>query len=70
MLSIVDTFTRECLALEVDTSFASRRVTRASGLVIAHRGRPTAIRCDNGPGTNQSPFPRMGREWKIELRHI
>jgi len=26
--SVVDAHTRECLALEVDTSFASRRVTR------------------------------------------
>src|SRR5271170_6159478 len=29
VLSMVDEYTRECLTLEVDTSFASRRVTRA-----------------------------------------
>ena len=28
VLSVIDAFTRECIALEVDTSFASRRVTR------------------------------------------
>ena len=28
VLSVIDVYTRECLALEVDTSFASRRVTR------------------------------------------
>jgi len=28
LLSVVDASRRECLALEVDTSFASRRVTR------------------------------------------
>src|ERR1700733_9600017 len=28
VLSVVDAYTRECLALVVDTSFASRRVTR------------------------------------------
>jgi putative transposase len=28
VLSVVDAYTRECLVLEVDTSFASRRVTR------------------------------------------
>lgn len=28
VLSVVDAYTRECRALEVDTSFASRRVTR------------------------------------------
>jgi transposase InsO family protein len=31
VLSVVDNFTRECLALEVDTSFASQRVTRILG---------------------------------------
>jgi hypothetical protein len=44
VLSVVDAYTRECLALEVDTSFASQRVTR----VLDQRGRPEAIRCDNG----------------------
>ena len=28
VLSVMDAYTRECLALEVDTIFASRRVTR------------------------------------------
>jgi putative transposase len=48
VLSIVEAFTRECLALEVDTGFASRRVTRALDQIIAERGKPLAIRCDNG----------------------
>jgi putative transposase len=49
VLSVVDAFTRECLALEVDTGFASRRVTRVLDEVLARRGLPQAIRCDNGP---------------------
>ena len=40
VLSIVDTFTRECLALEVDTCLPRRRVTRVLDGVIAQRGRP------------------------------
>ena len=48
VLSVVDAFTRECLALEVDTSFASRRVTRVLDAIVSERGRPQAIRCDNG----------------------
>ncbi len=40
VLSVVDAFTRECLALEVDIGFASRRVTRVLDEVIAMRGRP------------------------------
>ena len=35
VLSVVDAYTRECLALEVDTSFASRRVTRVLEAIVA-----------------------------------
>src|SRR5271156_2542583 len=49
VLSVVDAYTRECLALEVDTSFASRRVTRVLEALMAERGQPGSIRCDNGP---------------------
>jgi len=49
ILSIVDAYTRECLALEVDTSFASRRMKRVLDEIIAHRGTQQSIRCDNGP---------------------
>jgi putative transposase len=70
VLSVVDAFTRECLALEVDTGFASRRVTRVLDEVIARHGRPLALRCDNGPELTSRHFPAWGLEWKIELRHI
>ena len=70
VLSIIDAFTRECLALEVDTGFASRRVTRVLEDVIARRGVPQAIRCDNGPELTSRHFLACGLEWKIELRHI
>ena len=39
VLSVVDAYTRECLALEVDTSMASRRVTRVLEEIMAERGR-------------------------------
>jgi len=48
-LSLIDVYTRECLALEVDTSLASRRVTRVLQQLVAERGVPAAIRSDNGP---------------------
>src|SRR5438067_7219776 len=38
VLSVVDAFTRDCLDLEVDTRFASRRVTRVLDGFIAERG--------------------------------
>ena len=39
----------QTLAVEVDTSFAGLRVTRVLDQIIAERGLPRAIRCDNGP---------------------
>ena len=70
VLSVVDAYTRECLALEVDTSFASRRVTRVLDAIIAERGRPAAIRCDNGPEFTSRHFLAWAVERGIELIHI
>jgi len=41
ILSVVDAFTRECLALEADTSLGSGRVTRALDRLIEERGLPS-----------------------------
>ena len=70
VLSVVDAYTRECLALEVDTSFASRRVTRVLDQIITERGRPEAIRCDNGPELTSRHFLAWCVERQIELVHI
>src|SRR5512135_1108817 len=70
VLSVVDAYTRECLALEVDTSFASRRVTRVLDELIAERGAPQSIRCDNGPELTSRQFLAWAIERKIELLHI
>jgi len=70
VLSVVDAYTRECLALEVDTSFASRRVTRVLDAIVAERGQPMAIRCDNGPELTSRHFLAWCVERQIELIHI
>jgi len=70
VLSVVDGYTRECLALEVDTSFASRRVTRVLEGIMAERGTPQIIRCDNGPELTSRHFLAWCIEHKIELVHI
>jgi len=70
VLSVVDAYTRECLALEVDTSFASRRVTRVLEAIVAQRGQPQAIRCDNGPELTSRHFLAWCVERQIELIHI
>jgi putative transposase len=70
VLSVVDAYTRECLALEADTSFASRRVTRVLEEIMAQRGRPQSIRCDNGPELTSRHFLAWCLEQRIELVHI
>jgi putative transposase len=70
VLSVVDECTRECLKLEVDTSFASRRVTRVLEGIIEEREKPLAIRCDNGPEFTSRHFLAWCIERQIELVHI
>lgn len=48
-LNIVDLATRECLAIEVDTSLPGARVVRVLAQLCAVHGRPTTITVDNGP---------------------
>ena len=70
VLSIVDNFPRECLALETDTSFASPRVTRVLDDVIAQREVPKALRMDNGPELTSRHFLAWCLERKITMHHI
>jgi putative transposase len=48
VLSLIDSFTRRSLALEVNASFPSRRVTRVLEAAIRY-GKPLMICCDNDP---------------------
>ncbi len=49
LLNIIDDYNRESLAIEVDTSLPSLRVIRVLERLVAERGCPASIRCDNGP---------------------
>jgi putative transposase len=48
-LAIIDHYTRECLAIEVDLSLPGARVLRVLEQLSEERGLPEAIRVDNGP---------------------
>lgn len=47
--TLVDDYTRECLAIEADTSLTGERVVRVLDRVAAERGCPRALLSDNGP---------------------
>ena len=49
VLTVIDDFTRESLATEVDTSLPSLRVTRVLDRLVAEHGLPELITVDNGP---------------------
>jgi putative transposase len=49
LFNVIDDFNREGLGIEVDFSLPSERVIRSLDQIIEWRGKPQAIRCDNGP---------------------
>jgi putative transposase len=63
-LSIIDNYTRECLALEVDTSLPSLRVIRVLDQIAERRPLPQVIRTDNGPEFTSRRF----LSWSMEKR--
>jgi putative transposase len=48
-LNVLDDFNREGLGIEVDLSLPALRVARTLDQIIEWRGKPGAIRVDNGP---------------------
>ena len=48
-MPVVDEYTRECLALEVERSLTSADAVRILDRLIRERGEPGYIRSDNGP---------------------
>jgi len=48
-LNVVDDYTRECLAIEVDTSLPGLRVAHVLERIAVMRGLPRSITVDNGP---------------------
>lgn len=70
VLTVVESYTRECLAMEVDSCLSSRRVTRTLEWVIEQRGVPESLRCDNGPEFTSRHILAWYEERKIGLIHI
>jgi putative transposase len=49
MMPVVDEYSRECLALEMERSITSQKVIDILRRLFAERGAPKYIRSDNGP---------------------
>jgi len=49
ILTVLDEYTRESLAIRVERSFGSQKVIETLDRLVAQRGAPDHIRSDNGP---------------------
>jgi putative transposase len=56
ILTVIDSFTRECLAVKVAQSLPARSVTDVLDEVIAGRGEPRTIQLDNGTEFTSNHF--------------
>ena len=66
----VDDFTRECLALVVDTSLSVLRVGRELDRIAALCGRPAMIVSDNGTELTSHAMLRWQRERSVAWYYI
>jgi putative transposase len=70
LLAVVDTVTREALAIEVDTSLPGERVVRVLERIAAERGVPGAIVLDNGPELTGRALDQWAYGRGVQLRFI
>jgi putative transposase len=69
-LTVIDGFTKESPVIEVDASLSAPRITRVLDGVIEQRGRPDALRLDNGPEFTSRCFLAWAEQRGIQLVFI
>jgi len=70
MLTVVDDCTRECPAIEVDSSLGGLRVRRVLDRIAQERGMPEAIVLDNGPEFRGRALAAWSEERRVRLEFI
>jgi putative transposase len=70
LFNVIDDFNREALGIEVDFSLPTQRVIRALKQIIAWRGKPETIRCDNGPENISETVKQWAKESGIRFEYI
>ena len=70
VLTVVDDFSRECLALVADTSLSGLRVTRELTAIMARRGRPKTIVSDNGTELTSMAVLKWCQDTGIDWHYI
>jgi putative transposase len=70
LLNVLDDFNREGLGIEVDFSLPAERVIRSLNRIIEWRGKPLAIRVDNGPEYVSGKLIAWAEKQGIAPNHI
>ena len=69
-LTVVDTCTREALAIEVDVSLPGERVVTTLDAIAAERGYPIAIMVDNGTEFQSRVVNAWAHQHQVQLHYI
>lgn len=66
VLTVIDEVTRECLALETDSSITGRRVTAVLNMIAIFRGLPQEILTDNGSEFTSNVMNAWAYDHKVD----
>jgi len=69
-LNIVDDYTRECLAIEVDMSLSGERVARVLDRLVESDRKPKVMVVDNGPEMTSRALDAWAVRHKVHLHFI
>ncbi len=69
-LTLVDEFTRECLAIKVERRLPAKTVIEVLERVFAERGVPAYLRSDNGPEFIAKAIQRWLTQRQVETHYI
>lgn len=70
LFNVIDDFNREGLGIEVDFSLPAERVIRVLDQLIEWRGKPQALRCDNGPEYVSAALTNWAEQRDIRIEYI
>lgn len=70
LFNVIDDYNREGLGIEIDLSLPSARVIRSLEQIIEWRGKPKAIRCDNGPEYVSGALTTWAKDQDIRINYI
>lgn len=70
VLTAIDQFTRECLALVADTALNGHRVALGLSQVVAERGAPESITVDNGSEFASKAMDAWSYQYGVHLEFI